>query len=86
MNMDLLLWVVRAIIIVVGIILAIIIWRGKKEGRYQKFSLRFFVIGITAFVLGVILLIVYLTTDLLLFFALYLLAVGAIVIIIGFES
>ncbi len=81
--MDWLLWVVRAIIIVVGIILVIIIWRGKKEGRYQKLSLRFFVIGITALILGVILLIVSFITDLLLFYGLYLIAAGSIAIIIG---
>ncbi len=46
--MDWLLWVVRAVIIVVGIILAIIIWKGKKKGKYQEYSLRFFTIGLTA--------------------------------------
>ncbi len=81
--MDWLLWIVRAILIVVGIILAIMIWKGKKEGKYQRIHLRFFVVGITAFILGVILLIAYLITDLLLFYALYLIAVGAIAIIIG---
>ncbi|MFC1965683.1 hypothetical protein ACFLWI_01860 [Chloroflexota bacterium] len=81
--MDWLLWVVRAVIIVVGIILAIIIWKGKKEGRYQKYSLRFFVIGITVLILGVILLIVYFITDLSLFYGLYLTTAGAIGIIIG---
>ncbi len=81
--MDWLLWVVRAIIIAVGIILVIVIWKGKKEGKYQKFSLRFFVIGTTVFILGAILLLVSLITDLLLFYGLYLTAVGAIVIIIG---
>ncbi len=81
--MDWLLWVVRAILIVVGIILAVIIWKGKKEGRYQKYSFRFFVIGITALILGVILLIVHFITDLLLFYALYLIAAGAIAIITG---
>ena len=81
--MDWLLWVVRAVIIVVGIILATIIWKGKKEGRYQEYSLRFFVIGITAFILGVILLIVSFITDLLLFYALYLIAAGVIAVIVG---
>ncbi len=81
--MDWLLWVVRAIIIVVGIILAIIIWKGKKEGRYQEYSFRFFTIGITAFTLGIILLIVSFITDLSLFYALYLISAGAIAIIIG---
>ena len=83
MNMDWLLWIVRAILIVVGIILAIMIWKGKKEGKYQRIHFRFFVIGTTALIMGVILLIAYLITDLLLFYALYLIAVGAIAIIIG---
>ncbi len=81
--MDLLPWVIRAVLIVVGIILAIIIWKGKKEGRYQRYDFRFFVIGITAFIMGVILLIVSFITDLSLFYALYLIAAGAIGIIIG---
>ena len=81
--MDWLLWVVRAVIIVVAIILAIKIWKGKKEGRYQEYSLRFLTIGITALILGVILLIVYVIKDLFLFHAWYLIGVGAIVSIIG---
>ncbi len=81
--MDWLLWVIRAVIIVVGIILGIIIWKGKKEGKYQEYSLRFLVIGITALILGVILLIVSFTTDLSLFYALYLIAVGVIAFLIG---
>ena len=81
--MDWVLWVIRAIIIVVGIILIIIIWKGTKEGRYQEYSLRFFVIGTTVFILGIILLIVSFTTDLSLFYGLYLIAAGAIGIIIG---
>ncbi len=83
MSMDWLLWVIRAVIIVVGIILAIMIWKGKKEGRYQRYSLRFFVIGITALILGGILLIVSFITDLSFFYGLYLTAAGAIGIIIG---
>jgi len=83
MSMDWLLWVIRAVLIAVGIILAIMIWKGKKEGRYQEYYFRFFVIGITALILGVILLIVSFVTDLSLFYALYLLAAGAIAIIIG---
>ncbi len=83
MNMDWLLWVVRAVLIVVGIILAIIIWKGKKVGRYQEYSLRFFVIGITIFILGVILLIVSFITDLSFFYGLYLTSAGIIALIIG---
>ncbi len=81
--MDWVPWVIRAVIIVVGITLAIIIWKGKKEGRYQEYSLRFFVIGITILILGVILLIVSFITDLSFFYSLYLIAAGAIAIIIG---
>ncbi len=83
MSMDLLPWVIRAVLIVVGIILVIIIWKGKNEGRYQEYSLRFFVIGATALILGVILLIVSFTTDLFWDYGWFLTAVGAIGIIIG---
>jgi len=76
--MDLLLWGVRAVIIVVGIILAIMVWKGKKG-----YSFRFLTIGITALILGVILLIVSFITDLSFFYSLYLIAAGAIGIIIG---
>ncbi len=83
MNMDWVPWVIRAVLIVVGIILAIIIWKGKKEGRYQGYSFRFFVIGITALILGVILLILSLITALSFFYSLYLIAAGAIGITVG---
>jgi len=76
--MDWLLWVIRAVLIVVGIIMAIMV--GKRKKRYY-FGI--IVIGITALILGVILLIVSLITDLSLFYALYLIAAGAIGIIIG---
>ena len=81
--MDWLLWVVRGILIVVGIILAIVIWKGKKEGRYQQINFRFFIIGITASILGIILLVISSVTDLSLFYGLYLISVGVICIIIG---
>ncbi len=83
MNTDWVPWVIRAVLIAVGIILAIIVWKGKKEGRYQEYSFRFFVIGITAFVMGVILLIVSLITDLSFGYDLFLIAAGAIGILIG---
>jgi len=83
MIMDLVPWIVRAVIIIAAIILAIMIWRGKKEGRYQEINLRFLVIGITALVLGLILLVVFFITGLLLDMALFLTAAGAIIIIIG---
>ena len=83
MSVDFLPWVIRAVLIVVGIMLAIMVWKGKREGRYQEYSFRFFVIGITAFIMGVILLIVSFITDLLFDIGLFLTAAGAILIIIG---
>ena len=56
----------------------IIVLKGKKG-----YSFRFFTIGITALILGAILLIVSFLTDLLLFYALYLFGAGAIAIIVG---
>ncbi len=78
MSMDWVPWVIRAVLIVVGIILAIIVWKGKKG-----YSFRFFTIGITAFILGVILLIVSFLTDLSFGYDLFLTVAGAISIIIG---
>jgi hypothetical protein len=81
--MDWLPWVIRAVLIIVGIILAIMIWKGKKKGRYQRYDFRFFVIGITAFVMGIILLIVSFVTDLFWDYGLFLTAAGAIILVIG---
>jgi len=78
MSMDLLPWVIRAVLIVVGIVVAIMVGTRKK-----KYYWGVFVIGITALIMGVILLIVSFITDLSLFYALYLIAAGAIAIIIG---
>jgi len=77
-HMGWFLWVVRAIIIAVGIILIIMIRRGEKG-----YAFRFHTIGITTLILGGILLIVAFTTDLLLFYALYLIGVGVICVLIG---
>ncbi len=76
--MDWLLWVIRAVIIVVGIIVIIMVGKRKKEYYFG-----IIIVGITVFTLGVILLIVSSITDLSLFYALYLIAAGAIGIIIG---
>ncbi len=82
--MDWLLWVVRAVLIVVGIILVIGVLKRKKEGRYQgQYYIGIFGVAITCFILGIILLIVSFITDLSFFYALYLISVGAIGSIIG---
>ena len=82
--MDWVPWVIRAVLIVVGIIAAIMVRKGKKEGRFQeRYYFAFFIIGITAFIMGVIVLILAFITGLSFFYGLYLTAVGAIGIIIG---
>jgi predicted permease len=82
--MDWVPWVIRAILIVVGITMAIMVSKRKREGIYQgRYYFGIIVIGITALILGGFLLIVSFITDLSLFYALYLIAVGAIAIIIG---
>ena len=82
--MDWVPWVIRAVLIVVGIITVIMISKRKREGIYQgQYYIGIFVIGITAFTMGVILGIVSLITDLSLFYGSYLTAIGVIAIIIG---
>ncbi len=76
--MDWLLWVIIAVLIIVGIIMAIMVGK-RKKGYYFGII----VIGITALILGVILLIVSFITDLSFFYSLYLIAAGVISIIIG---
>ncbi len=82
--MDWLLWVVRAIIIVVGIIMVIMVLKRKREGIYHgQYYIGIFVIGITSLILGGILLIVSFITELSLFYALYLIIAGVIALLIG---
>ncbi len=84
MSMDWVPWVIRAVLIVVGIITIIMVAKRKREGIYQgQYYIGIFVIGITAFTMGVILLIVSSITDLSFFYSLYLIAAGGIGIIIG---
>ena len=84
MSMDWVPWVIRAILIVVGITMVIMTSKRKREGIYQgQYYIGIFVVGITAFVLGVILLITYFMTDLSLFYGLYLIATGAVALLIG---
>ena len=76
--MDWVPWVIRAVLIVVGIIAAIMVGK-RKKGYY--FGV--FIIGITAFIMGVILLIVSFITDLFWDYGWFLTAAGAISLIIG---
>ena len=82
--MDWVPWVIRAVLIAVGIIMVIAVLKRKREGIYQgQYYIGIITIGITALILGVILLIVSFTTGLSSFYGLYLTAVGAIASIIG---
>ena len=82
--MDWVLWVVRAILIVVGIILVLGVLKKKREGVYQgQYYIGILGIAITVFILGIILLIVSTISDLPLFPGFYLIATGAIAVIIG---
>ena len=84
MSMDWLLWVVRAVLIVVGITVVIMVSKRKREGIYQgQYYIGIFVIGITAFIMGVILLIISFITDLLFDYSLFLVVVGVIAFLIG---
>lgn len=78
MSIDLVPWIVRAVLIIVGIIVAIMVGKRKK-----KFYWGIFVIGITAFIMGVILLAVSFMTGQLFDISLFLTAAGVIVILIG---
>ena len=82
--MDWVPWVIRAVLIVVGITMVIMVSKRKREGIYQgQYYIGIFGVAITCFILGIILLIVSFVTDLSFFYALYLISVGAIGSIIG---
>jgi len=79
MNIDWLPWVIRAVLIITGIVMVVMI--GNRKVAY---STGVSTIGITAFIMGVVLLIVSRVTDLSLDYDLFLTVTGVIVIIIGF--
>ena len=82
--MDWVPWVIRAVLIVVGITTAIMVSRRKREGIYQgQYYIGILVIGITAFTMGVILLIVSSITNLLFDYGLFLIVAGVIGLLIG---
>ena len=84
MNLDWVPWVIRAVLIVVGIIMVIIISKRKREGIYQgQYYIGIFAIGITAFTMGVILLTVSFITNLFFDYSLFLIVSGVIAFLIG---
>ncbi len=84
MNIDWFPWVIRAVLIVVGIAVVIMVLKRNREGVYQgQYYIGIFVIGITASILAVISLVVSLITDLSFFYSLYLIVAGAIALLVG---
>ena len=84
MSMDWVPWVIRAVLIVVGIIMTIMVSKRKREGIYQgQYYIGIFGVAITVFILGIVLLIVSAITDLPLFSGSYLIVVGVISTIVG---
>ena len=82
--MDSLLWVVRAVIISVGIVMLVMIWKWKGEGKLkERFHIYFLALGSTCLFLGTFLLIVSWVANLSSFYGLYLGVVGIISLIIG---
>ncbi|MCP4679868.1 MAG: hypothetical protein GY854_31120 [Deltaproteobacteria bacterium] len=82
-DIDWVQWVVRAVIITVGVVLAVVIVRGRKEGKHQQYSLRFFVIGATALILGLVLRLVSVFSGPNLGYDTFLIIAGAIIILVG---
>ena len=84
MSTDWVPWVIRAILIIVGIIVIIVLLKRKREGIYQgQYYIGIFVVGITCFTMGVILLIVSFFTNLFFDYAFFLIVVGVIAFLIG---
>jgi hypothetical protein len=84
MSIDWVPWVIRAVLIVVGIVMVIMVVKKNREGIYQgQYYIGIIVIGITAFTMGVILLIVSFITNLLFDYSLFLIVAGVIGLLIG---
>jgi hypothetical protein len=77
-------WVIRAVLIVAGIVTTIMVLKRKREGIYQgQYYIGIFVIGITAFTIGIILLIISSITNLLFDYSLFLIVAGVIALLLG---
>jgi len=82
--MDSLLWVVRAVIISVGIVMFVKIWKWKGEGKLkERFHIYFLVLGSTCLILGCFLLVVSWATTLSSFYGFYLGVVGMVSFIVA---
>ena len=84
MSLDWVPWVIRAVLIIVGTIMIIMVIKRKRRGIYQgQYYIGIFVIGVTAFTMGAILLIVSSTTNLLFNYAFFLIVTGVIALLIS---
>lgn len=74
-------------LLVVGILLALALWKRRKEGKAEEPDYRaFFVMGITWFPAGVALMIVYFVSDIPFVIGMPLLAMGLIYLAIGLAN
>jgi len=84
--MDWVPWVIRAVLIVVGIILAIIIWKGKKEGKPQAEYRTFFTLGVTWVPFSIVLMMVSFIFQIPFWIVTPILVIGVVYLIIGLKN
>ena len=76
-----------AILIVVGILLTLVVWRKRKEGRLEEPNYRaFFIMGIAMFPAGIVFMLIYFLLDIPFVTGMPLLAMGLIYLIIGLAN
>ncbi|MFC1870952.1 hypothetical protein ACFLYF_00910 [Chloroflexota bacterium] len=73
-----------AIVIAVGIIMALMVWKKKREGRSEKANYRaFFVLGIVVISVSIVLMFISFILQILFLIVTPILALGLIYLIIG---
>jgi hypothetical protein len=74
-------------LLVVGILLALVLWKRRKEGKVEEPDYRaFFVMGLTWFPAGVVLMIVYFVSDIPFVIGMPLFAMGLVYLAIGLAN
>ena len=78
---------IAAILIAVGILLAVMVWKKKKEGKLEEPDHRaFFVTGAIFFPVGIVSMVIVFTLDIPFFIGMPLFAVGLIFLITGLAN
>jgi uncharacterized membrane protein YfcA len=78
---------IAAILVVVGILVAFVAWRGRKAGKLAEPDYRaFFVMGIVLVPVGVVFMFVFLLSDLPFVIGMPLLAMGLVYLAIGLAN